>query len=234
MRNTVAIFAFTIMTLSAGAAFSESCAVDSDCGSKLVCRDLQCVDKPAVVPKSYCQYDYECGVAQQCVNAKCVADFDADDQSANDACGTDRRCRINRLKRANAAWRHIDQLNTEKRLKEDLARAQKEKLKEQPRLFKPMVFGLQESRLGPVPGVYFGWTLAGQIRATVDYQFSELDTYTNNGNQFAEIHWLTVAAEYFMFTGAVTPYVRAGFKLGNGTFDSYSSDAGGGGYIAEV
>lgn len=237
MRNVLIVVVILLAAPNLWAQIAE-CAIDNDCTRGLSCVEGRCAKPDPNKPKqqqqiAFCQYDYECSGGDVCRNATCVAPEEFN-RTAKDACGNDRRCRIERLKRINASRRHIDQLQTERRLKNDLRAMQKQREKETPRKLKPLVLGLQESRLGPIPGAYIGWTFQGAFRVTFDYQFTEINDFSNGSDAFLETHFWTGGLEYFLLPNAFSPYLRGGFKFGHGDFSAFTFTGGFGGTSSDV
>ncbi len=175
-----------------------------------------------------CQYDLECDVGEACnERGRCVARGDVGDgEGAADECGSDRRCRIDRLKRKNNARRHAELIEEERQVRRMIEEAEEERLSNFPRLDKPLSGGLRVSRLGAL-GVHLGYVIAGHIQPEFEFAYSDLSVLvTAEGNAaaldgFHEGWWFKGGASYFLLESWFSPYLAAGFVFGTGRYYSY-------------
>jgi opacity protein-like surface antigen len=159
------------------------------------------------------------------------------DQTAAQECGGDRRCRLDRLKRANAARRYAGQLEAERyalSVQRGLdARAAEEIL----RMQKPISVEFYTSFLGL--GLTGGYTfLDGKLRAEGLFSFNSEYVYQDVNVSGQEIYLdgninatsLGANATYMFNTGWWSPYVTAGAIYSFGDFGTYFFDDFSGGY----
>lgn len=175
-----------------------------------------------------CQYDLECGVGQACnEEGRCAMRGDVgEDEGADDECGTDRRCRIDRLKRKNDARRHADNIEEERQVRRMIEEAEDERLENFPRLDKPLSGDLRVSRLGAL-GVHLGYIFAGHIQPEFEFAYSSLSVFapaegSSSGlDGFHDGWWFKLGAAYFLLESWFSPYIAGGFVLGTGRYYSY-------------
>ncbi len=148
-------------------------------------------------------------------------------KSAQVECGSDRRCRLARLKRLQETRRRHAYNQERYARNQGTQMAESEYLKKNPRRRDPFSFGARFSRVGFF-GFGVGYQFADAFRAQFSYQrvsilnFSGSRTIELNANQFG------LAGEYFLSTGGFAPFLSGGFFLmeGEAGTDFYSSVGG--------
>jgi len=197
----LAIFTVSMLVGPASAFAARGCQYDIQCSQGQVCADGVCRDSRQRVAKKY--------------------------ESAEDACGNDRRCRIDRLARRNRARRHVKVLDEERWVRKLIDEERDERLKDFPRKKDPVGADLRISRLGPV-GVTAGYVFGGHFRPEASFVFNSANIYqhdydgsgsTLDGTQ--ETFWFDLAATYFVLQSWFTPYLTAGFMIGKGTYNDH-------------
>ncbi len=141
-------------------------------------------------------------------------------QSATVQCGSDRRCRIQRLKRVNRARRKIDNLEAE-----EAARllAAKLALKQQDlvvRAHKRYSAQLSISTLG-VTSAGVGVALTPHVRLELKLT-SQQSGYLNNGYMSAPL-WGEFSTAYMPLKTKLTPFVAVGAFMGSARIERYGS-----------
>ena len=175
-----------------------------------------------------CDYHVDCPAEHVCWRGSCVQTNEALNlfESANDTCGADRRCRIERLKRKNRARRHVQKLEEERYAETIIEREQADKLESMPRRHKPLAFDLRASRMG-VAGLVGGYTLLGKLRPELHFVHwgadVSVDYNDENYSGFQPTTFLIPGVYYFFLDSEFTPYGSASFLYGWGTFDRYNS-----------
>jgi len=181
-----------------------------------------------------CQYDLECGPTQSCNEfGRCVGRGVVDggsQPSADDECGGDRRCRLDRLARKNSARRHATTIREEQQVRSILEEQEKERLEAFPRLKDPLSADLRISRLGAT-GAHVGYVFFGRLQPEFEFLWSDLYVYVPADADFAagidgyhEGWFFRFGATYFLLESWFSPYVSGGFQLGTGSFQAYSFD----------
>ena len=174
---------------------------------------------------SQCQYDSQCASHLVCMAGECTQPS-VDNRNAEDTCGNDRRCRIDRLKRRNNARRKAEVLSEERQVQQMVDAQQAERERDNPRVAAPATLDWRISRLGAL-GFAGGWTFAGQLRAEGEFVFNESDIYFSTSNFFGgidgfqETTFVSARAVYFILDSWFSPYVSAGVKVGWGDFNAY-------------
>lgn len=201
--------------------------------ASVLCILLPAVQAAAQKGGRTCQYDLECGPTQSCNDyGRCISRgvVDGHVESAEDECGTDRRCRLDRLARKNAARRHAKTIREEEQVRDILAEEEEERLKERPRLKDPLSADLRISRLG-ASGAHIGYVFFGRLQPEFEFIWSSLYAYTPSGEDGAagldgyhDGWFFRFGATYFLLESWFSPYLSAGFQLGTGQFQSYSYD----------
>ncbi|MBA2664034.1 MAG: hypothetical protein H0U74_17220 [Bradymonadaceae bacterium] len=199
-----------------------SCTRHQDCQAGFACRDQICVDE-----KLRSGSDRTSASAQQGTSSAQVLDESADDQ-----CGLDRRCRIERIKARSRLNRRVAVLKEEKYV-EDLAQFYNERRIEQiPRLSDPWGLDVKLSMLGY--GAVAGYTFAGLLRVETTflyhdeyiYQYSDTELIGIEG--YHEAYFLGASATVFPMESWFSPYLSAGVMAGWGSFGQDYYGYGGG------
>lgn len=181
-----------------------------------------------------CQYDLECGVGQACNDdGQCVARGGAGSpstaRSAEEACGDDRRCRLDRLKRKNEARRHADLIDEERYVQRMLDEREKKRLEDHPREAAPWSAALRVSRLGPL-GLHGGFTIVGRLQPAFEFTWAPdltlwaPTTAESNGvNGKLAGFFARAGIAYFLLDDWFSPYLSGGFQIGNGRFEDWNA-----------
>jgi len=200
-----------------------------------------------------CEYHTDCESGTFCFGGECQPVEDvvqtlssaSGDTSietmANDECGGDRQCRIDRLRRKNRARRHVQKLEEEQQAEETIQRIQESKLEEMPRLDRPIGFDWRVSRLGAL-GVAAGYTFGGRLRGELQFArnwFSVNQTVDVQGNDISfngsqPISFVLPGIYYYFLKSDFSPYLGATFVYGKGELSVGSSSLGSGGSDGEV
>jgi hypothetical protein len=168
-------------------------------------------------------------VAVLCV----VAAGPGDTRSAEEACGTDRRCRIERLKELNRSRREYGFREADAAE----ARRHQQEIESDPdnfRELKPWVGSVEAGRTGPA--VFFGYSPFSWLRLEALFRWSPVSWqryggYTDNGssesNIDGDLFFGGTGASFFPVTigflrGALSPYASAHFLLGYGFASVYA------------
>lgn len=181
-----------------------------------------------------CEYDLECPAGQACNEMGiCMPRGSVGrptaEESADDACGEDRRCRIDRLKRKNKAQRHARIISEERQVQNMLEQERKKALDDKPRLKDPWSVAVRMSRLGPI-GMHGGYTFLGRIHPEFEFTYSpNLYIFAPGSSDSAGISgdfegwWFRGGLSYFLLDSWFSPYLTAGFQVGVGSFYNFSS-----------
>ncbi len=174
-----------------------------------------------------CLYDFQCDGVNVCKAGRCVRPDYVPQSSSDDLCGADRRCRIDRLKRTNAARRHLVVLNEEETTRRVVEEAEREIQGPQPRLDTPLVVDWRLSRAG-VAGFSLGYGLTPIIGVEVQGFYYE-DYFYEASSYDLELMFLGASGVLFTNPGQVAGYVSVGFNYVFGTasesdFASYVSN----------
>ncbi len=171
-----------------------------------------------------CQYHVDCPTDHVCRRGACVeTDRAFEEFSADEACGADRRCRIERLERRNRARRHARKLDEERHLEEMLDEREQKEIEEIPRLDRPFSFDIRISRMG-VLGLAAGYTFENRLRPELQYVHwnawvtVDHEDQHYGGNQ--QMNFVMPGLFYFFLESEITPYGAAKFVYGRGSFDS--------------
>lgn len=180
-----------------------------------------------------CQYNVDCDEGQTCLRGECTAIEDVlDYASADEACGADRRCRIERLKRRNRARRHAAKLEEEKYVEDLLERRRKQFVEQRPRLDNPWTVDYRISRLGAV-GLVGGWGVdehfrfEGQVvhwNASVSVQE---DGASLDGSQ--PVTFIIPGVFYYFFDDPLSPFVGGSFLYARGKMNTFDFETPSGG-----
>lgn len=184
---------------------------------------------------SQCQYHSDCESGAVCKEGRCIQRSSLVDQwSAQEACGEDRRCRIERLKRQNQARRRIEKLEDEKKFQRMVDNMTDEELEDYPRIDRPWTFDIRTSRQG-VLGLAAGYTFFGQLRTELHYVYWNSYVDVNVDEQFISgsqsIHFLIPGLYYFFLRESeFTPYAATTFMWASGSYNGgFSGGFGGSG-----
>lgn len=170
-----------------------------------------------------CDYHVDCASGHVCVRGVCVKSANAlDVVSANDACGQDRRCRLERLKRKNRARRHARKLEEEQYAESVIEQNRQNRIEDRPRLDRPLVVDVRGSRLG-ILGLTAGYTLFGKLRPELQFVYWNAyvsatfrdDSYSGQQPMTFFMPGLT----WFFMESEFVPYASASFVYATGTFD---------------
>lgn len=180
-----------------------------------------------------CSYHVDCPSDHLCVRGECVRSKNAVEQmSADEACGGDRRCRIERLKRRNRARRQAQLLEEEREVRSMVERYRGEEIAQYPRIDRPFTADLRMSRFG-VLGLAAGYTFFGRLRPELHFAhkpaydvFVEVDNRDFDGTQ--SVTWFVPGIVYFFTDGSFAPYAGVSFLFGTGSYEEFGGDIGGG------
>ncbi|MFB6372013.1 MAG: hypothetical protein ABEN55_02590 [Bradymonadaceae bacterium] len=180
-----------------------------------------------------CSYHVDCPSDHVCWRGSCVRTSRAmeimSSASANDQCGADRRCRIERLKRKNRARRQARKLQEERYVENLVDKKQKKQLQEKPRHHKPLGVNLRASRLGVV-GLVAGYTLLGRLRPELHFVHWPADVYVQHNDRdfsgFQPTTFLIPGLYYFFLDTPFSPYASASFLYGWGNYQNDSFGVG--------
>jgi hypothetical protein len=156
--------------------------------------------------------------------------------TSEEECDADRRCRIERLKRRNAAERRYKGLAVDHKIKEMQESWEQERLEAVNRLADPLNVDFLIQYYAPY-GASVGYTFDGVFRLSA--QVANMDLYASYYNTIDGVPvsfdgsidmWIVgVEGTYLFNDGALSPYATGGFYMGSGSLDSYSYDDFGGG-----
>jgi hypothetical protein len=207
MRNWIATAIVVLVWLGAGSVAAQEESDDGEAASS---------------EEVVCEYHVDCPSDHVCRRGTCVESSEVMEEfSAEDACGADRRCRINRLKRRNRARRHARKLEEERHVEQMLEERNKEALTEVPRLDRPMVFDLRISRMGLL-GLVGGYTLFGRLRPELQFVHWNADVSVDyedtwySGDQ--TLNFLMPGLFYFFGDSEYVPYLGTKFVYGWGSY----------------
>lgn len=190
-------------------------------------------DERGSPPDNECSYHVDCPQDHMCVRGKCErSERVVEDMTAQEACGQDRRCRIERLKRRNRARRHARMLEEERELEAQIDQFQEEELEDYPRLDRPFSADLRFSRFGLL-GLSAGYTFFGRLRAELQFAhhpnydvFTTVDSREFSGSQ--TMHWVVPGLVYFFTDGVFAPYGGLSFVYGFGSYEEFGPTEVGG------
>ncbi len=192
--------------------------------------------------KTSCEAHDDCADDEQCIMGWCepaedtdstelrAADEHADlaafldDGGADAACGSDRRCRIQRLRQRNQMRRHYDVAQQQKALEEEIDDLFAEEAKRVERIENPISVAVQYHPFGW--GMVMGYTFDGQLRADfsvvyedrrISYGGGTNDEPTLSGNH--QVWYGTGHITYLPSRAWFSPLVSAGFGMGGGEFN---------------
>lgn len=179
---------------------------------------------------SECIYHDDCPARQLCHGGRCVKRSKFTEYtSANDECGNDRRCRIERLERRNRARRQTELIRQERQLQELIDEYQAKRIEEYPRLDRAFSADLRASRLG-VLGLSVGYTFLGRLRPELHLAYNggysvsqNIDDQRFSGTQ--EVGYVIPGLLYFFLTSDFTPYAGLSFLYGTGTYNGFNGPA---------
>jgi len=160
-------------------------------------------------------------------------------KTAEEECGEDRRCRIDRMERNNIARRRQEYLEAEERVRRYEESLKEKAEKGQERLFKPWTVDFYVSRNAMVgfSGGY-AFTPNFKLEGLFTYQSAFISQQTTIAGQpvFFDgnltMVYVAPMVTYMVVKRGLTPYVTAGLMLGRGTFDSFGFIDGTGGSSA--
>ena len=171
-----------------------------------------------------CQYHTDCPSGMVCLRGVCIDNAEAlslQAFAADDACGADRRCRIERLERLNRARRRARRLKEKKFAESRIDEYEQKKLEENPRLDRPLAVDLRASRLG-VLGLAAGYTLFSHLRP--ELQFVHFNSYVSqrkDGRDYSgeqPVSFLMPGLSWYFIEGDFSPFVTASFVYAFGKF----------------
>jgi len=171
------------------------------------------------VPEPACLYDFQCGGSLTCRAGVCQAPSFQEPGGADTVCGADRRCRIERLKRVNAARRQVQVHEEEEIARASIAKAQLKVTGPQVRKEKPITVDWRLSRAG-VAGLAAGYSLLPQLKVEAQIFFYSDDFYRNEYYEL-DLHVFNASAIYFTHAGPLAGYAQAGFVYGSGGMATY-------------
>lgn len=157
-----------------------------------------------------CLYDFQCDGVDVCKAGRCVRPGYVPQSAANDLCGGDRRCRIERLKRTNAARRQLTILSEEETTRRVVEEARQEITGPQPRLDTPLVVDWRISRAG-IAGLLVGYGLTPQI-AVEGHAFFYEDYFYEDSSYDVELTFIGASAVLFTNPDQVAGYASIGFN----------------------
>jgi hypothetical protein len=157
-----------------------------------------------------------------------VADSEVNrEPTALETCATDRRCRLDRIKRKNQARRLSQQLRDEQVVAAIVAEQEKERRRSLPRVDKPWLVDQRTSLFG-VLGLDLGYSFGRIFQAGTSYLHDSDDVWvegdltTGFGGWGGDLstHWWTTGVSLLPYTGSFTPYAGVAFARVWGDFDS--------------
>lgn len=208
-----------------GQRVGKPCIFNSDCPGRLVCHQNQCTtaeiaaqDSPATPddqPQTTAPDDHDQNI------------HDHDDDGADAACGSDRRCRIRRLASQNKQRRHLHIAHQERRTQNQVNQILKRKNEHINRLNRPWAAAFQIHPVGA--GILASRAINAHFFAEAslvykdqsiyftpdDPQNPSLEGYHQGLFGFGHITFLSS-------TGWFSPLFSAGFGMGRGSYNSYN------------
>ena len=207
----------------------SSCTFDDDCRGTLVCFEAQCVPPQYADAYAWRSYDRR---GEQAHQPQPPAEFRGadpltDDGGADEACGQDRRCRIERLAARNRARRHYDIARQERATQREVERILSQQGSTLLRDVKPWSVAFQRHPHGL--GLMGGRTFAGHFRLEASWVFQDRridyvpdDSTAPTLNAFQTAGFGTVHFTFLPSKRWLSPMVSAGFAMGRGTYGSGS------------
>jgi len=185
-------------------------------------------DDPRSTPGNECSYHVDCPDDHLCVRGSCERSENVvEKMTAREACGQNRRCRLERLERRNRARRHAQMLEEERELEAQIEQFEEDELADYPRLDRPFSADLRFSRFGLL-GLSVGYTFFGHLRA--ELQFAHHPAYdvstTIEGREFSgsqNVNWFTPGLVYFFTDGVFAPYGGLSFVYGFGSYEEFGA-----------
>lgn len=145
--------------------------------------------------------------------------------SASADCGSDRRCRLRRMRYRNQRWRRSERQAAEQKLALHLKEEEKNFRNREPRVAKPFAVALTGARIGV--GIEGSWTiLNGHVQPFIGLHGgpdANLSEETSVGFVDGRVDMLfgKLGARGFLFNGPVTPFISLAMLLGYGNFENY-------------
>lgn len=181
-----------------------SCLTDADCPTEMVCVQHACYE-PDELPESSLYHT-----------------------TADEACGQDRRCRLERLASRNRMRRHYRAAHHERIVYEEAQQIVEQQREEVLRQENPWSAALYRHPFGF--GLYGGRTFSEHFRAEVTLVFQdERVDYSDGGQDHGfgggshEVTFTTMHASYFPSRAWFSPVVSVGFGFGGGDFGGGSN-----------
>lgn len=184
----------------------RSCITDRDCMGDNVCVEHVCTS-----PK---EIDDWGDLGQYA--APIIGDPIPDDGGADEACGADRRCRIERLAHRNRLLRQYQAAHQERLVRDETRQLLEEREPETNREADPWSLGFQRHQFGL--GLSGAWTYAGHFRpeATLVFQDSRGTTHDGDLRTRQDATFLTTHVTYLPSPSWFSPLVSVGFGMGWG------------------
>ena len=206
---------------------SEACMYDSDCDQGQMCRIGMCRSDPnasASSPQEPAEPDPFRALEPP---------GEVDDRSAAEACGGDRRCRIERLKRRNRARRYTGMLREEQIARQTQERLEERERAKKHRLVKPLAADLYLTFLGGGLGLSYTHQARWRFESTLTFMFDRYiseDVTVGAQTQYFEgslrLRNFGFQAAYLLRDGWWSPYVGLGALYSRGSYEAYFFDDG--------
>ena len=195
----------------------RGCTFHGDCRSDEVCFEATCVPEDEADGEAWAELRDDEEVERT------TADPLPDDGGADDACGGDRRCRIERIEARNRMRRHYDAVEHERVVHDEAERILEDREASLVRHRRPWSLANQRHAFGL--GIFGGRTFAGHFRAEaslvyqdrrINYVPDDSDASTVDGTQSA-----TFATAHFTYLPSrawFSPLLSVGFGMGRGDY----------------
>lgn len=207
----------------------RTCTFQSDCPRNTVCHRTKCIPADEVPQDDWADSeDFLRGQPSEPSEASSSTQTAAhlDDGGADAACGTDRRCRIERLKTRNKHRRHLQIAQEERAVYAETNRLLAQQKSDIPRIDKPWIVGFQVHPTGF--GAIAGHTFAAHFRAELTLVYRNQYVYfTPDDPQIPTVegrHTATFGAGHFTYLPSsswFSPFISAGFAMGSGEFGNF-------------
>lgn len=142
---------------------------------------------------------------------------------AEKLCGTDRRCRIERLKGLNRARRRVQHLREESRALGRAKQLEEEQRRRRVRSYKPYSILQMVSRLGPL-AAEFGLGLSERLRLEAKLTLQLGDANLDGGSLSTPL-WAELTGTFLPRTNRLSPYVSAGAFIGSAQINPRGFDS---------
>ena len=202
---------------------AASCNFDSDCAGGNLCVDGHC-RRPEDVDASDRE---DWSHIPRTGEGPGLAERLPDDGGADEVCGLDRRCRIERIKERNRLRRHYEAVEHEQLVYDEVGQVLEERVERLVRDRRPWSIAYQYHPLGH--GVMVGRTFSGHFRAEaslvgsfpyINYEPEDTNLPTLSGEHSGR--YTTAHFTYLPAQGWFSPLLSAGFGMGRGSFGGNS------------